>query len=143
MKKALYTAHATATGGREGKVETDDKKISTQLSRPGSNQPGTNPEQLFASGYSACFGSAVEFVAKQQGLNLSNVNVQADVTLYQGEDGFSIGAVLDVELPGTDSLTAQKIVQAAHQICPYSKATRGNIDVTLKANGQELTAKAA
>jgi osmotically inducible protein OsmC len=142
MKKTLYTAHATAIGGRTGKVETDDKKISTQLSRPGSGEPGTNPEQLFASGYSACFGSAVEFVAKQQKLDVGQVKVQADVILFQGDDGFSLGAVLDVALPGVDQPTAQKIVEAAHQVCPYSKATRGNIIVTLKANGQEL-AKAA
>jgi osmotically inducible protein OsmC len=142
MKKTLYTAHATAIGGRAGKAETDDKKISVQLSRPGSGEPGTNPEQLFASGYSACFGSAVEFVAKQQKLDVGQVKVQADVILFQGEDGFSLGVVLDVTLPGIDQPTAQKIVTAAHQVCPYSKAIRNNIVVTLKANGQEL-AKAA
>lgn len=142
MKKTLYTAHATTIGGRTGKTETDDKVLSFQLSRPGSGEAGTNPEQLFASGYSACFGSAVEHVAKQQKLDVGQVKVQADVILFQGEDGFSLGAVLDVTLPGIDQPTAQKIVQAAHQVCPYSKATRNNIVVTLKANGQEL-AKAA
>ena len=142
MSKILYTAHATAIGGREGKVETDDKKISLQLSPPIPGQNGTNPEQLFASGYSACFGSAVAFVAKQQKLELGPVEVQADIMLLQGEEGFSLGAVLDVTLPNIDQAMAQKLVTAAHQVCPYSKATRGNIIVTLKANGQEL-AKAA
>jgi osmotically inducible protein OsmC len=142
MKKTLYTAHVTTIGGRVGKTETDDKKLNLQLSSPGSGEPGTNPEQLFACGYSACFGSAVEVVAKQQNVEVGPVKIQADVMLFHDEDGYSIGAVLDINLPNLDQTTAQMIVQAAHQICPYSKATRGNIIVTLKANGQEL-AKAA
>lgn len=142
MTKTLYTAKATATGGREGKVETDDKKLSFQLSRPAANGTGTNPEQLFASGYSACFGSAISHVAQQHKVDVGQVKVQAEISLLQGDDGFALGAVLDVTLPNVDTATAQKIVQAAHQICPYSKATRGNINVVLKANGHDL-AKAA
>jgi osmotically inducible protein OsmC len=113
-----------------------------QLSKPGSGEPGTNPEQLFAAAYAGCFGGAVAFVAKQQKLDIGQVRVQADVMQFQGDDGFSIGAVLDVILPNIDPTTAQRLVQAADQICPYSKAVRGNIAVTLKANGNEL-AKAA
>lgn len=136
--KNIYTARATATGGREGRIETDDKRLVSQLGRPGSNQAGTNPEQLFACGYAACFGGAVEFVAKQQKLDVNPVKVQSDVMLYQGDNGFSIGVVLDVALPGLDVTTAQNLVRAADNVCPYSKAVRGNIEVVLKANGQEL-----
>ncbi len=136
----LYTAHAKSIAGRDGHVETDDKNISVDLIRPGSrDKPGTNPEQLFACGYSACFGGAVKAVAAKQNIT-GEVTVHADVTLNQDETGFFIGATLKVDIADTDPDTAETIVQAAHQMCPYSKATRGNIVVNLIANGKPLSA---
>ena len=134
----IYTAHATSTGGRQGHVETDDKKVSFDLSSPGSGGAGTNPEQLFAAGYAACFGGAVAFIAKQQGIELPPVTVKSSVDLNKGDDGFSLGAVMDVQLPGMDAAKAKKLVEDTHAFCPYSKATRGNIKVTLKVNGTEI-----
>ncbi len=131
----IYTAHATSTGGRQGHVETDDKKVSFDLSSPGSGGAGTNPEQLFAAGYAACFGGAVAFIAKQQGIELGTVTVKSSVDLNKDDSGFSLGAVMDVQLEGMDAEKAKKLVQDTHAFCPYSKATRGNIDVTLKVNG--------
>ncbi len=137
--KTLYTAHADAVGGREGHVATDDKQVDFNLAGPGGNKKGTNPEQLFACGYAACFGSAVQHVAKLQKINLSGeVDVHADVTLNQDDNGFFIGVELNVSLPGLDAATAQKLVQEAHKVCPYSKATKGNIEVKLKVNNQSL-----
>ena len=130
--KTLYTAHAKAVGGRDGHIETDDKRISTNLSRPGASGSGTNPEQLFACGYAACFGSAVQFVAQQQKLNVGEITVQSDVTLNQDNNGFFIGVTLNITVPNLDKAAAKKLVQDAHQVCPYSKATRDNINVTLK-----------
>ena len=130
--KTLYTAHAKAVGGREGHAETDDKKVSVDFSAPGSGKPGTNPEQLFACGYGACFGGALAFVARQQKIDIGTPEVAVDVSLNQGEDGFSISAVLTVSLPTMGKEDAQKLVETAHTICPYSKATRGNIKVELK-----------
>ena len=141
--KTLYTAHATTIAGREGRSETDDKQLSLNLSRPGSGKLGTNPEQLFACGYSACFGSAIEAVAKIQKVAVSEIKVQADVTLNQDDNnGYFIGATLNVSLAGVDDATAKKIVEAAHQMCPYSKATRGNIEVKLQVNNQSLASAA-
>ena len=140
--KILYTAHATATAGREGRAETDDKQISVSLSKPGSGKPGTNPEQLFACGYGACFGSAVEAVAKKEQLAIGEVAVQVDVSLNQDDEGYFISAALDVSIAGVSQEQAEALVQKAHGVCPYSKATRGNVDIMLKANGQSL-AKAA
>ncbi|MBV8939087.1 MAG: organic hydroperoxide resistance protein [Alphaproteobacteria bacterium] len=136
--KTLYTAHATATGGREGRAETNDGQLSVTLSRPGGNKPGTNPEQLFACGYAACFGGALDFIAKQQHVKLNEVKVASEVALNQDDGGFFISAVLNVSLPGLDRAGAEKLVRAAHQMCPYSKATRNNIKVELKVNDQPL-----
>lgn len=137
--KTLYTAHATTIAGREGRSETDDKQLSLTLSKPGSGKPGTNPEQLFAAGYSACFGSAIEAVAKKQQVNITEIKVQADVDLNQDdENGYFISATLNVTLEGVDAATARQLVEKAHGVCPYSKATRGNIDVTLKVNNQDV-----
>lgn len=133
--KTLYTAHATATGGRDGRAETDDKKVSLKISRPGGSGEGTNPEQLFAIGWGACFGSAVQFVAQQQKLDTGEIEVKADIDLNQDDNGFFLGATLNVTVPNLDQASAQKLVEAAHQVCPYSKATRGNIQVKLNANG--------
>lgn len=137
----LYTAHATATGGRDGKAETDNKALSVKITKPGSSA-GTNPEQLFACAYAACFGGAVGAVAKKHGKDASSAAVHADVTLNQNDGGFFIGATLNVSLPGVDKALAETIVQEAHEMCPYSKATRGNIEVKLKVNDQPV-AKAA
>jgi Ohr subfamily peroxiredoxin len=131
----LYTAQAKAVGGREGHAETSDKKISVDLSTPGGNKPGTNPEQLFACGYAACFGSAVQFVAGQKKINVGTITVESEVSLSRDDTGFSIAATLNVVLPGLEPAQAAELVRAAHGVCPYSKATRGNISVTLKANG--------
>lgn len=136
--KTLYTARATTTAGREGQSQTDDGQLIVKLSRPGSNQPGTNPEQLFAAGYSACFGGAVEAVAKRENISIGQVTVQAEVTLNQDDNGFFIGASLNVNIANVDNATAQQIVAGAHEMCPYSKATRGNIEVTLKVDNQPL-----
>lgn len=141
--KTLYTAHATTIAGREGHSQTDDNQLNVTLSKPGSGKPGTNPEQLFAAGYSACFGSAIDAVAKSQKVVVSEIKVQADVNLNQDDKGgYFISATLNVSLTGVDNATAQKLVETAHQVCPYSKATRGNIDVALKVDNQPL-AKAA
>jgi len=119
--KTLYTAHATATGGREGRAETNDGQLSVTLSRPGGNKPGTNPEQLFACGYAACFGGALDFIAKQQHVELNEVKVVSEVALNQDEGGFFISAVLNVSLPGLDRAAAEKLVRAAHQMWVVSQ----------------------
>lgn len=137
--KTLYTAHADVKGGREGRAETDDKQLSVNLASPGSGKAGTNPEQLFACGYAACFGSAVAHVAKLQKLDAGQVDVKADVALNQDDNnGFFLAVELNVSVPKLDSKTAEKLVQDAHNTCPYSKAVRGNVQVRLKANGTDL-----
>ena len=141
--KTLYTAHATAIGGRGGHAETDDKSFAVKLARPGTGDQGVNPEQLFAIGYGACFGGAVEAVARKMQVKAGEVKIHADVSLNQDDAGnFQIGAVLDVSIAGVDDATAMKVVEAAHQMCPYSRATRGNIEVVLKVSGQPLKAAA-
>lgn len=136
--KTLYTAHATAKGGREGRVETDDKQLSANLAAYNTGKAGTNPEQLFACGYAACFGSSVQHVAKLQKIDTGPVEVHADVTLNQDDKGFYLGVDLNVSVPNLDSKAAEKLVNEAHNVCPYSKATHGNIKVKLKANGANL-----
>ncbi len=136
----LYTANATTTGGRNGYAETDDGRLSVNLSHPVlPNRPatGTDPEQLFACGYAACFGGAVEFVAKQDGVTLdAPVRVASTVRLLKRpEGGFTIGVELDVTLTGVATPVAETLVAKAHQVCPYSNATRGNIEVLLRATG--------
>lgn len=136
---ALYTANATATGGRNGTAKTDDGKINVTLSPPGGNGTGTNPEQLFATGYAACFGGAVAFAAKQQGLEVGDVTINSHVTLNKDDaTGFSLTVAMDVSLPNLDQTTAEKVVTAGHGICPYSKAIKGNVTVTTTVNGQQL-----
>ena len=141
MSKILYTAHAKAIGGRNGYAKTDDDVLKLDLASPGAPnaKPGsTNPEQLFACGYAACFGSALEAAGKQQNIATIDAQVQADVSLHKDDSGFFISVTLNVSLPGIATNAASKLVEAAHQICPYSKATRGNIKVTLKVNDQPL-----
>ena len=134
MNKVLYTAVATAAGGRAGHVSTNDGILSLDLASPGAPQSGgkTNPEQLFASGYSACFGSAVEYVAKQKHIAISTVSVTAHVALGTTEaGGFALAAKLVVKIAGVSLDVAQQLADAAHQVCPYSHATRGNIPVEI------------
>ncbi len=134
---ALYTAIATTVGGRNGHTETDDGLLKLDLSIPksmgGPGKPGTtNPEQLFACGYSACFGSALDFVARQKKLTPSEVRVTAEVSIdKKPEGGFFLATVLKVALPGLSREEAQQVLEEAHQICPYSNATRGNMKVDL------------
>lgn len=138
IDKALYTAHATSTGGRTGSTESSDGKIRLQLSTPkelgGDGGPGTNPEQLFASGYSACFIGAMKAVAMRQKIALpAEVSIRSEVSIgpMTGKPGaFGIAVAMTVQVPGMERAAVQSLVDTAHQVCPYSNATRGNIDVT-------------
>jgi Ohr subfamily peroxiredoxin len=137
IDQALYTARATSTGGRTGTTESSDGKIKLQLSTPkglgGDDGPGTNPEQLFASGYSACFIGAMKAVAMRQKIKLpAEVAITAEVGIgpMTGKAGaFSIAVAMTVSVPGMDKAAVEALVQAAHEVCPYSNATRGNVDV--------------
>ena len=136
LEKVLYTAHATSTGGRDGSSRSSDGALDVKLSVPkelgGAGGPGTNPEQLFAAGYSACFIGALKAVAGKQKVQVpQDTSIAADVGIGPIPTGFSIQVTLNISLPGMDRAAAQALVQAAHQVCPYSNATRGNIDVTL------------
>ena len=132
--KRLYTAKAHTTGGREGgESRTDDGRLDVKFTVPGTPGNGTNPEQLFAAGWSACFTSAIKLVAAKMKVRLpAELAVDPEIDLFNGDDGYFLKARLNVSLPGLDRQTAQSIVDGAHQTCPYSKATRGNIDVTVR-----------
>ena len=134
----LYTAAATATAGRDGHVESSDGVLKLDLSVPkemgGAGKPGTtNPEQLFACGYAACFAGAVAFAGSQRKLQAHHVQVTSRVTIGKADDGgFALAVELQVNLPGIDRTQAEQLVQEAHEkVCPYSKATRNNVDVKL------------
>lgn len=137
----LYTASAHSTGGRQGSVETDQGNLRFKLATPakdGLNEPNTtNPEQLFASGYAACFGSAIDLIAKQKHITLSNIHVVANVSLGKENAGYMLSIELKVFLPGVSHAEATHLVQTAHTVCPYSKATRNNIDVALNVVDSE------
>jgi Ohr subfamily peroxiredoxin len=135
LDKVLYTAHAHTTGGRDGRSVSDDGLLDVKLSPPkamGGAGTATNPEQLFAAGYSACFMGALKHVA-----GVKKVTVPADASIYASIDigpipaGFGISARLAISLPGMDRSVAQDLIDTAHQVCPYSNATRGNIDVEI------------
>ena len=129
-EKVLYTAKTHTTGGRDGAARSADGPLDVKLSTPGTAGAGTNPEQLFAAGWSACFIGAIGVAAAQRKIALpADRAVDAEVDLGTNEGGYFLRARLDVRLPGLDREVAQALVDAAHQICPYSKATRGNIDV--------------
>ncbi|KUJ42986.1 Organic hydroperoxide resistance protein OhrB [Streptomyces sp. MBT84] len=132
---ALYTAVATATHGRDGRAVTSDGKLDLQLSPPvemGGNGEGTNPEQLFAIGYAACFAGALGVVGRQAKVDVSDAAVTGEVTIGKQGEGFGLAVTLRVELPeSVDQATGRKLVEQAHQVCPYSNATRGNIPVEL------------
>lgn len=130
----LYKAQATATGGREGRAVTSDRRLDAKLSTPkelgGPGGEGTNPEQLFAAGYAACFLSAMKFVAMHAKVALpSDASVTAEVGIGPNGGGFGLAAELRVAIPGMERETAQALVDKAHEVCPYSNATRGNIEV--------------
>ncbi|HEX8957141.1 MAG TPA: organic hydroperoxide resistance protein [Burkholderiaceae bacterium] len=135
--QVLYTAHATATGGRDGQAVSSDERLRVKLSTPkelgGAGGDGTNPEQMFAAGYSACFIGAMKFVA-----GATKVDFPADATVTgnvgigpNDKGGFGLAVELQIKLPGMDKDAAQALVNKAHEVCPYSNATRGNIDVKL------------
>ncbi|WP_310993828.1 organic hydroperoxide resistance protein [Aequorivita marina] len=136
MKK-LYSASSTAVGGRQGHVTTDDKKIDLELSVPkglgGDGGNGTNPEQLFGSAYAACFGGAIQLVAENENVKIGeDMSVTANIQIGKTEQGnLQLKAILDCYLPGVDVATGEELVNKAHEVCPYSRATRDNITVTL------------
>lgn len=132
IEKVLYTAKAHTTGGRDGASRTSDGRLDVALSSPGGPGTGTNPEQLFAVGWSACFIGAMGVAAREQKVRLpAETAIDAEVDLGMTDGGYLLRARLNVSVPGLDREVARAIVDAAHQICPYSKATRGNIDVEL------------
>jgi osmotically inducible protein OsmC len=137
----LYTANVVSTGGREGRSESNDGALSVQLSTPkalgGAGGSGTNPEQLFAAGYSACFLGALKFVAGQARVQIpASAQISAEVGIGPIPTGFALRVKLEISLPGLPLAQAQELVEKAHQVCPYSNATRGNIDVELVVIGQ-------
>jgi lipoyl-dependent peroxiredoxin len=144
MASTLYTAKAHVTGGRaEGHGRTSDGALEVDLRLPsemGGTGGGTNPEQLFAVGYAACFEGALGVVARRAKADLGEVAIDSEVSLTpNGKGGFLLGVVLNVAMPGiVDSAGAAELVRAAHEVCPYSNATRGNIEVALTANGEPL-----
>lgn len=136
LEKVLYTATATSTGGREGTSKSSDGVLEVKLTTPkelgGNGAVGTNPEQLFAAGYSACFIGAMKVVAGKMKVALpADTSITASVGIGPIPAGFNIQADLKISIPGVERAVAEQIVEAAHQVCPYSNATRGNIDVTL------------
>jgi Ohr subfamily peroxiredoxin len=133
IDKVIYTARTHTTGGRDGAAQSDDRHLDVRLSPPGGNGAGTNPEQLFAAGWSACFIGAMRRAAGQLKVTLpANLAVDAEVDLGTAGEAFLLQARLNVSLPGLSREVAQSVADAAHQICPYSKATRGNIDVAIR-----------
>ncbi|MFF5101214.1 organic hydroperoxide resistance protein [Streptomyces sp. NPDC000134] len=129
-----YTAVATAENGRDGRVATDDGRLDVVVNPPkemGGSGAGTNPEQLFAAGYSACFQGALGVVARERGVDVTGSTVTAKVGIGKNDEGFGLIVEISADIPSVDAATARSLVEQAHQVCPYSKATRGNITVTL------------
>ena len=136
IEKVLYTAHAKATGGRDGRAVSSDNILDVKLTTPkelgGSGGAGTNPEQLFAAGYAACFTSAIKFVAGQKKIALpADVSIDSSVGIGQIPNGFGIEVDMKINIPGMAKADAEALVAAAHVVCPYSNATRNNVDVRL------------
>ena len=132
LDQVLYTAQTHTTGGRDGQAQSSDGRLNVTLSSPGTTGNGTNPEQLFAAGYSACFIGALKAVAGMKKITLpADTSIDASVDLGKIPNGYGIAVRLDISLPGMQAAAAQDLIDAAHQVCPYSNATRGNIDVTL------------
>jgi Ohr subfamily peroxiredoxin len=136
LEKRLYTAVATATGGRDGRAKSDDGTLDLAIVPPrslgGSGAAGTNPEQLFALGYAACFGSAISAVARRQKITTGPVSVTTRVTLGSVGQGYGLAVELEASIPEMPRDQAEALIAAAHQVCPYSNATRGNIVVDIK-----------
>ena len=130
--KVLYTGKTHTTGGRDGgSSRASDGQLDVKLSLPGSSRPGTNPEQLFAAGWSACFIGALKAVGAQKKVRVpADVAIDTEIDLRQGEDGYSLGARLNISLPGLPRDVAESLIESAQNTCPYSKATHGNIDVS-------------
>lgn len=144
MADTLYRTQAHVSGGRkEGHGRTADGKLDVDLDLPqemGGKSAGTNPEQLFAVGYAACFLEAVKLVGRQRGQRVEEANVDSDVELLKDDDGLRLAVALRVHIPGVEREQTQEIVDAAHQMCPYSKATRGNLDVDLRVEDEAVAA---
>jgi lipoyl-dependent peroxiredoxin len=136
LEKTLYTAVVTSTGGREGRVKSDDGALDLAVVPPkqmgGPGTPGSNPEQLFAAGYAACFGSALAVVARRQKITTGPVNITARVSLGPVGPTYGIAVELEIAVPGVPKDQAEALMRAAHEVCPYSNATRGNIKVDLR-----------
>jgi Ohr subfamily peroxiredoxin len=139
VAKVLYTAKTHTTGGREnGIARSSDGRLDVRLSIPGSARIGTNPEQLFAAGWSACFESAIALAAHKRKIMLpADMTIDAEVDLHLGDGGYFLSARLNVSIPGVERETALALIGEAHEICPYSKATRGNIDVAIRLLGED------
>ncbi|HEY5971125.1 MAG TPA: organic hydroperoxide resistance protein [Pseudoxanthomonas sp.] len=133
LETVIYTAHTHVTGGRKGAGRSSDGALDVTLSRPGAGEPGTNPEQLFGIGYSACFIGAIQIAATARKVRLpEDASVDTDVTLGKTSAGeFQLAVTLNVNLPGLDAELKRELVEAAHQICPYSRMTRGHVEVEL------------
>jgi osmotically inducible protein OsmC len=134
MSEIVYSAYAHTIGGRGGTAKTDDGKLDVKLAYPpalGGDGNGTNPEQLFAAGYGACFTGALNLVAKGAGVKLGEHSLDVTVDLIKDPPSFKIGATLTLNAPELDRAIAQNLLEKAHEVCPYSKATRGNVDVKL------------
>lgn len=131
--RVLYTGRVRTTGGREGASRSSDGRLDISLTPPGAKGVGTNPEQLFAAGWSACFEGAMGHAARQLGVALpADTAVDAEVDLVLNGGAYGLQARLDVSVPGLDRDTARKLVDTAHETCPYSKAIRGNVDVAIR-----------
>ncbi len=136
VNDTLYTIAASAQGGREGRVQSEDGVVDLALGKPGSaRNPKANPETLFASGYAACFSGALAVVAGKHGVDASESTVTANVIFGKTDTGFGLAVDITAQIPGVDDAMAQKVADGAHEVCPYSKATRGNIDVTITGKG--------
>jgi lipoyl-dependent peroxiredoxin len=132
IEKVLYTAKVHTTGGRQGASRSSDERLNIELSPPGAGGSGTNPEQLFAAGWSACFIGAMKLAAARMKIPLPiGAAIDAEIDLGTNGGGFALRARLNISLPGVEREQAQALIDAAHQTCPYSKATRGNIDVAI------------
>ena len=131
VTKELYSIAATATGGRAGRTRSEDGVVDLPLGKPSTSNPVANPETLFAAGYAACYNGALTLVAKQDGVDASAAETTVNVHFGETESGFGLAADITTTIPGVDAETAQSLAEKAHEFCPYSKATRGNIDVTV------------
>ncbi|MEO5611064.1 MAG: Ohr family peroxiredoxin [Ornithinibacter sp.] len=131
MNETVYTIKANAEGGRGGRVRSEDGLIDLELGKPGGSTPKANPETLFAAGYASCFNGALAVVARAEGVDASAATTTAEVNFGKTDTGFGLAVELVSLIPGVDEQTAQSLAEKAHEVCPYSKATRGNIDVTV------------